>query len=175
MEKILDTELSDSGGLTSVVYLNTQKKLIVSDNKNAALYILDTTSSNGLFSTFKHKQLKKPEELCVGKDDQIFVSEHSNCDRILIFDANLNYLRQVKLKSMNISRMKIDLLDNQNLLYISDRRSNRVVVRYSENNKFKTTFDILRPEYIEFDVNYIYSLTSFIRTSFNPEFGLIRT
>jgi hypothetical protein len=172
MEKNLEIELSDSGGLTSVVYLKTLKKLIVNDYKNAALYILDTTSSIGLFGTFKHELLKKPEELCVGKDDQIFVSEHSNGDRILIFDANLNYLRQIKLKPMNVSKMKIDLLVNQNLLHISDRRSNRVVVRYSENNKFKTTIDILRPEYIEFDVNYIY-ITSYPDFTHNGRTGEI--
>ena len=56
--------------------------------------------------------------------------------------------------------MKIDLTDNQYLLYISDRDDNKVVVRYSENHKFKTTFDIFRPECIDFDVNYIY-ITSY--------------
>ena len=56
--------------------------------------------------------------------------------------------------------MKIDLKDNQNLLYISDRRAIDIVVRYSENHKFKTTLDILRPNDIEFDVNYIY-ITSY--------------
>ena len=35
--------------------------------------------------------------------------------------------------------MKIDLTDNQYLLYISDRDDNKVVVRYSENHKFKTS------------------------------------
>ena len=67
---------------------------------------------------------------------------------------------------MNISRMKIDLTDNQNLLYISDWCANKVVVRYSENHRFKTTFDIMRPHEIEFDVNFIY-ITSFPDFSFN--------
>ena len=64
--------------------------------------------------------------------------------------------------------MKIDLIDNQNLLYISDRCANKVVVRYSENHKFKTTFDILRPYFIEFDANYIY-ITSY------PDFSISKS
>ena len=164
-------KLSDGRGLNSVAYLETQKKLLVSDYAKSALYILSITKNIGffdIFDTFEHELLKKPGKLCIGKDDQIFVSEHSNRDRILVFDSNLIYLRQIKLKQMNISKMKIDLTDNQNLLYITDRCANKVVVRYSENHKFKTTFDILRPDFIEFDVNYIY-ITSY------PDFSINKT
>ena len=164
-------KLSDGRGLNSVAYLETQKKLLVSDYAKSALFILSITKNIGffdIFDTFEHELLKKPGKLCIGKDDQIFVSEHSNRDRILVFDSNLIYLRQIKLKQMNISKMKIDLTDNQNLLYITDRCANKVVVRYSENHKFKTTFDILRPDFIEFDVNYIY-ITSY------PDFSINKT
>ena len=135
---------------------------LISLNLNQLTNQKSRYNSSLKLETFKHELLKKPEVLCVGKNDQIFVSENSNGDRILIF------IRQIKLKPMNISRMKIDLIDNQNLLYISDRCANKVVVRYSENHKFKTTFDILRPYFIEFDANYIY-ITSY------PDFSISKS
>ena len=120
LENSMKIQLSSSGGLSSVVDLETGKKLIVSDCKKYALYVLNITENNGLFDTFKHELIKKPGELCIGKDDQIFVSEHSSGNMIFVFDANLNYLRYIKLKPMYVDKMKIDLTDNQNLLYISD-------------------------------------------------------
>ena len=88
----------------------------------------------------------------------------------------MNYLRESKLKPMDISSMKIDLTNSQNLLYISDRFDDNVVVRYSRNKmSFKCTIDILRPDDIVIDENHVY-ITSFpnytISKSTNQVHGL---
>lgn len=154
--------MNNCGRLSSLVYLKNQNKLILCDSNECLLKVFNLATI--VLKDFKHEQLKKPEEMCLGKNDDLFVSDHSNGDRILVFDANLNYLRCIKLKAMDIHKMKIDLTDNRNLLYLSDWRDNKIVVRYSENNKFKNVIDILGPTYMEFDKDFMYVMSEPIYT-----------
>ena len=175
IEHISNISFSNSADLTSFVYLPSVNKFIICDEKNSVLNMLNFSDS--CVSLISHKKLqndhlKKPTHLCAGKNDEIFVSEHSNGDRIFVFDSNLKYLRHCKIKPMFISKMKIDLTNHQNLLYISVVEDNKVSVLNSENFECKTDLEIMRPNYIEFDVNFIY-ITSYPSFKTNFKTGQI--
>ena len=161
--------------LSSYVYLESQNKFIVCDKKNSVLHILFFDKTLGRiypYESFEHLCLLKPKHLCAGNFDQIFVSEHSNGNKIVIFSLhfqNFEYHDEINLKQINIDQMKMDLTDNRNLLYISDMSANKVFVvnskrKHNHKHEFNTDIDIFRPNYIEFDVNFIY-ITSYISYS----------
>ena len=163
LEKLKTLYFEHSRGLNSLIYLEKLDKLIICDKTKCELKII---LSFGNFKyqpeihVFKHEYIKKPRELCLGNNNDIFISEHLNDDRILVFDVNLHYIRQIRMKSMFVDKMKIDLSDNQYLLYISDWSDNKIIVRFSENGRFKCVINITGPTYVEFDSYFLY-VTSF--------------
>ena len=153
-----------SGKLESIALLKNQNKLILSDKNGGLLKIIDLDSYS--IDSFKNANIKKPAALCIGKNDVLFVSDHAKFDKILVFDTiNMNYLRQFKIKPMFVSNMKIDLLNEQNLLYLSDTGDDKIVVRFSETDKFKTIINIMKPNFMEFSEEFMY-VTS------QPDFNL---
>jgi hypothetical protein len=153
-----------SGKLESIVLVKSQNKLIISDKNGGSLKIIDLDSYS--IDLFKNENIKKPSAMCIGKNDELFVSDHSKFDKILVFDtSNKSYLRQFKIKPMFVSNMKIDLLDEQNLLYLSDTGDDKIVVRFSETHKFKTIINITRPNFMEFSEEFMY-------VSSQPNFNL---
>ena len=154
LEYIENLKVIESENLKSIIFLKSQKKFIVSD-KNSGLLKIVIFYNFRMIEKFKHSHIKKPQELCLGRNDEIFVSDDSDGHKVVVFDSKLNYLRQFKLKPMNVSKMKIDLTDDSSLLYISDLYANKIIVRYSTCNKFKTIINIVRPEYMDFDENFL--------------------
>ena len=85
------------------------------------------------------------------------MSDHSSFDKIIVFDStNMIYLRQFKIKPMFVSNMKIDLFDEQHLLYLSDNSDDKIVVHYSETDKFKNVIKIMKPNFLELNKDFLF-------------------
>ena len=149
---------SSSGRLESIAFLKNQNKLVLSDKNEGVLKIVDLDSC--FVDNFKHAHIKKPSALCIGKNNELYISEHSKGNhRVLVFDENLNYLKQMSLKPMYVTSIKIDLFDEQNLLYITDNSDDKIVVRYTEIDRFKEAIKVLKPSFIEFSKDFIFVIS----------------
>ena len=92
IEFLSSAKISDSGGLNSLVYVESKERLIVCDTDESVLKILDFEESlypclDESYSVFTQQRLREPRHMCLGRNDELFVSEHSNGDRILVFDS----------------------------------------------------------------------------------------
>ena len=138
----------------SIVYLKNQDKFIFSDNNEGSLKtVTNILGTNTLIQAFKDSHLEKPLQLCVGRNDELFVGDQN---KIVVFDSNLTFLRIFKTNLANDYKMKVDLTDRRSLLYISDFIAGEIVVRLSNYNKIENKINILRPEYMDFDENFLY-------------------
>ena len=101
------------------MYLKKEEKIIITNWEASCLFIFNP--NNGSIQTFKHELIKSPIAICLGKNDDLFISEHSSNRKILVFDADMNYRRQFNLKQeYSLCDMIIDVLTKQNnKLYIT--------------------------------------------------------
>ena len=141
--------------MLSVVHLKNENKVIACDFNGAALYSLNM--NNESIEKFEHYLITEPSGLCVGKNDELFVSE-CLINNILVFDSNLNFLRQflIQEKLREALKMQIDLIDRKNLLYISHKNHNKITVWNSQRGYLINTIKLDAPSSMEFDDEFLY-------------------
>ncbi len=124
--------------------------------------------------TFKHDKMKRPYALCVDDKNQIYVSVNqdvSDCHdpdyKILVFDAQMKFLREFSSNADNISDMKIDNGSGKSLIYISDYLNNKIIVLESETGTFVRAIKIDAPCEMQFsdDKLHVISQTMFSVTT----------
>lgn len=127
-------------------YLEKQRKLIYINPINKSINISDR--SKEILDFVKRQCIKNPQQICSDDEKEIFVYDDR---RILVFDINLNYLREFDVSSLPIpSHMTIDVYDENKRLYMTHNRPlNRVSILNSKTGKIFKVLDIQnKPEYI---------------------------
>ena len=119
--------------------------------------------------TFKHDLIKRPHAICLGLNDELFITEYSGDDKILIFDKEMKFKREFNIvKDLEVENIFIDLKSKDKRLYITDKDNNQITVWKSENGDYITTIKIDSPGHIEFNENSVF-VTSITDVDGNEE------
>jgi hypothetical protein len=152
----IDLPINDAKEMLSLAYL--KNKVVACDFNAASLHFLslDTWS----IDTFEDVLIKEPSGLCVGKNDELFIAECS-INNVIVYDHKLNFLRQLNTqeKLREALKMKIDLIETKNLLYISHKNHDKITVWNSQRGNLVDTIKIKAPSCMEFSQDFLYVLS----------------
>ena len=157
-EKPFDTEKN----LFNISYLKKEDTIVANCVRESTLHIMNLNTNS--ISDYKYSKISNAGMMCVGKNDDLFVSESYPHKKIYVFNSKMRLKEQIYVDSkLTIGKMKVDFTDSEYPLYMSHTEENKISVWNTESSKLLRTIDIDEPLFVEFTKDYIYvtSMTNY--------------
>ncbi|MBT4890535.1 MAG: hypothetical protein HON65_13385 [Rhodospirillales bacterium] len=109
------------------VAIASSKRVYVADTKANALLVIEGGKIVQSIHEAGGVTLSQPHDVEVGADDTVYLSDPGN-DRIVIFDKDLNYKRDLSTSDYGFDAPKYIGLDDEGMLFVADQHNDRIVM-----------------------------------------------